>query len=241
MDVKYVLSSVLQEAQKIGASGSLQAGVRLSGAVNGERGEGYWLLYEDNLVLLYRKLGQRDYEGCCGEPADWSFENYREEKYALLLTAGCKEANFEYEFTPSERESAEIILNAITAAHAEPQAVYSQDMLIMAGLFVHLGNGHEDFARNLMGKALWRAGQKYADKCSLVDLVKLGNEHFSTEQKQSVMVNLICQRMSDDVWSSEESAALQELSGVWQLPEEFFGNAVDILLMQKSIGELFKN
>ena len=89
MDVKYILSSVAKEAEKIGASGKLLDGVRLSGAVNGERGEGYWLLYEDNLVLLYRRLGERDYEGCSGELSEWSFADYREEKYALKLQCSC--------------------------------------------------------------------------------------------------------------------------------------------------------
>ena len=65
MDVKYVLGSVLNAAAGLGGTGELRAVVRLSGAVNGERGEGYWLLYEDVLVLLYRRLGECSYEGCC--------------------------------------------------------------------------------------------------------------------------------------------------------------------------------
>ena len=241
MDVKYVLSSVLQEARQLGSSGALQAGVRFNGAVNGERGEGYWLLFEDNLVLLYRRLGQRDYEGCCGELTDWSFEDYCEEKYALQLTAKFQEQSFRCEFTPAERDSAESILNAITANHAEPQAVYSESMLVMAGVFVQLSGGHEDFARDLMGKALWRAGLKYAAKHTLPDLLELSNKLFSVEQKESIMINLISQRMSDNIWSGDERSALQELNSVWQLPEEFFLNVEKILLQQKKLGELFNN
>ena len=117
MDVKYVLSSILREAARFGGTGELCAGVRLSGAVNGERGEGYLLLYSDVLVLLYRRLGERDYEGVTGTLPDWSFEVCSEEKYLIRITLQCGKESFACEFTPSERDSAEAIFNAITAAH----------------------------------------------------------------------------------------------------------------------------
>lgn len=242
MDIKYILSSVAKEAEKLGASGRLLAGVRLSGAVNGERGEGYWLLYEDNLALLYRRLGQRDYEGCCCELAEWSFSDYREEKYALMLQCSCAGGDFLFEFTPAERSSAEVVLNAVTQAHAEPLAVYPEQQLVMAGLFSFLSSdGHEEFAIQLLGKKLWRAGKKYAAGHTLPDLLEKGHSFFTAEQKKSVVANLIEQRMSDGVWSSEEAAALQELAAVWDLPHDFFENCAGILLLRRSIGDLFKN
>ena len=94
MDIKYVLKSILREAANLGASGELQAGIRLAGAVNGERGEGYILLYSEGLVLLYRRLGLRDYEGCFADLTEWHFDNYREEKYSLLLDANCRDKSF---------------------------------------------------------------------------------------------------------------------------------------------------
>ena len=240
MDVKYILSSVAKEAEKIGASGKLLDGVRLSGAVNGERGEGYWLLYEDNLVLLYRRLGARDYEGCSGELSEWSFADYREEKYALKLQCSCGGSDYFFEFTPAERSSAEIVLNAITQAHAAPQAVYPEKLLVMAGLLNILSaDGHEEFAVGLLGKPLWRAGRKYAADRTLPDLVKLANELFSLEQKESVLANLIELRMSDDVWSSEEASALRELGEVWNLAPEYIESSIQILLRRRSIGALF--
>jgi hypothetical protein len=63
MDVKYILSSILREASDMGAAGEIIAGVRLSGAVNGERGEGYILLYDDAVTLLYRRLGRGHAQG----------------------------------------------------------------------------------------------------------------------------------------------------------------------------------
>lgn len=241
MDVKYILSSVANEAVKLGASGKLLDGVRLSGAVNGERGEGYWLLYEDNLVLLYRRLGERDYEGCCGELTEWSFAEYREEKYVLQLQASFNKVGYSFEFTPAERSSAEVILNAVTQAHADPKALYPENLLVMAGLVMALSNdGHEAFALDLLGKELCRVGRKYAANHTLVELVEQGNKLFTLEQKKSVLANLIEQRMSDGVWSGSEIAALKELSGVWTLPEDFFENCAGILLLRRSIGDLFK-
>ena len=240
MDVRYILSSVAKEADNIGASGKLRAGVRLSGAVNNERGEGYWLLYEDNLVLIYRRLGERDYEGCCGELHEWSFSDYREEKYALKLQCSCNGNTYTFEFTPAEREAAEVILNAITQAHAAPQAVYPEALLVMAGLLNLLsGDGHEEFAVELLGKTLWRAGKRYAADRTLPELVNTGNSLFSIEQKESVLANLIELRMSDNVWSSEEAGALKELNDVWGLPPEYFENCTGVLLRRRSIGELF--
>ncbi len=241
MDVKYILSSVTKEAVKLGASGKLVAGVRLSGAVNGERGEGYWLLYEDNLVLLYRRLGQCDYEGCCGELDDWSFADYREEKYALMLQSSYAGTEYLFEFTPAERESAEIILNSITQAHADPKTVYSEAMLVMAGLLSFLSaDGHEDYAVNVLGKELWRSGKRYAAKHTLPDLVEQGNKLFNADQKECVLANLIEQRMSDDLWKSEEAAALRELAEVWALPKDYFDTCAGILLKRRNLGVLFQ-
>ena len=241
MDVKYVLSSILCEAEKLGGEGVLKAGVRLTGAVNGERGEGYFLLYNDVLVVLYRLLGQRDYEGIGKDIAEWNFENYREEKYALRITLKNAESEFECEFTPSERESAEVIFNAITAAHAEPQAVYPEKTLIMAALIYLLSsNDHEKFAQELLGKGLWRAARKYASGKDLSKLALQSGELFAPEQKQSLMLNLIELRMSDDLWQTEESAALRELSQIWGISGEFFSNAVNLLLLRRRLGELFQ-
>ena len=241
MDVKYVLSSILCEAEKLGGEGTLKAGVRLTGAVNGERGEGYFLLYNDVLVVLYRRLGQRDYEGVSKDIAEWSFENYREEKYALRITLKNAESEFECEFTPSERESAEVIFNAITAAHAEPQAVYPEKILIMAALVYLLSNNdHEKFAQELLGKGLWRAARKYASGQELSQLALRSAESFTPEQKQSLLLNLIELRMSDDLWQPAESAALRELSQVWGISDEFYTNAVNLLLLRRRLGELFQ-
>lgn len=239
MDVGYILSSVAKEAEKLGASGKLLDGVRLTGAVNGERGEGYWLLYEDNLVLLYRRLGERDYEGCSGALYEWTFADYREEKYALKLQCSCRGSDYFFEFTPAERESAEVILNAVTQAHAEPQTVYPEELLVMAGLLSLLSGGHEEFAVNLLGKPLWRAGKRYASDRTLPELVSAGGRLFSIEQKESVLVNLIELRMSDDVWSSEEAGALKELSDIWELAPEYFETCCKVLLCRRSLGELF--
>ncbi|MBO5924126.1 MAG: hypothetical protein J6Q81_06390 [Lentisphaeria bacterium] len=242
MDVKYILSSVANEAVKLGASGKLLDGVRLSGAVNGDRGEGYWLLYEDNLVLLYRRLGERDYEGVCGDPGEWSFADYREEKYALMLQANYNSTAYFLEFTPAERNSAEVILELITQAHADPQTLYPETLLVMAGLFAVLGtNGHEEFALELLGKELYRAGRRYSAEHTLVEMVSLGNKLFTTEQKESVLINLIEQRMSDSEWQSEEAAALRELADVWALPVGYFENCAGILLKRRELGLLFQN
>ena len=242
MNIKYILSSIVNEAAALGATGELQAGVRLTGAVNKERGEGYLLLYEDGLVLLYRRLGQRDYEGCWAAPEEWNFENYREEKYALLIDMRCREAVYSCEFTPAERDAAEVIFNAIVSAHSQVQTLYSESTLVMTALLYMLsGDGHEEYAESLLGKPLFRAGRRYAADRELQDLVARGAELFSREQKECVLINLIEQRMSDDLWSSTESSALRELAGVWDLGDDFFEQSCRVLLMRRRIGGLFKN
>lgn len=241
MDVKYVLSSILREAEKFGGTGELRAGVRLSGAVNGERGEGYLMLYSDVLVLLYRRLGERDYEGLTRDLAEWSFETSSEEKYLIRITLQCGSESYACEFTPSERDSAEVIFNAITAAHAEPQAVYAERILIMAALIYLLSSSeHEKFAQELLGKGLWRAARKYAADKDLNNLAVQAGQQFTIEQKQSLMLNLIELRMSDDLWQSAEAAALKELAQVWELSEGFYENAVNMLLLRRQLGSLFQ-
>ena len=241
MDVKYVLGSVLNAAAGLGGTGELRAVVRLSGAVNGERGEGYWLLYEDVLVLLYRRLGECSYEGCCAELSEYAFEDYREEKYALMVNISCRNVKYACEFTPSERESAETVLNAISSASVLPQEIYDGNVLIMAGLFYSLSAGHCDFAVELLGKELYRAGKRFAAENTLPDLVAKAGQSWSIEQKQSVVLNLLELRMSDNVFESEESEALRELAEVWNLGNEFYVQSKDLLLKKKRIGELFKN
>ena len=59
-------------------------------------------------------------------------------------------------------------------------------------------------------------------------------------QKQSLMLNLIELRMSDDLWQPSESAALRELSQVWGISDEFYTNAVNLLLLRRRLGELFQ-
>lgn len=241
MDVKYVLSSILREAARFGGDDELRAGVRLSGAVNGERGEGYLLLYSDVLVLLYRRLGERDYEGVTGTLPEWSFESNSEEKYLMRITMQCGEESFACEFTPSERGSAEEIFNAITAAHAEPQAVYPERILVMAALVYLLSSGeHEKFAQELLGKGLWRAACQYAADKELNALAIQGAELFNPQQKQSLLLNLIELRMSDDLWQTAEAAALKELAQIWELPAEFYENAVNMLLLRRQLGSLFQ-
>ncbi len=241
MDTKYILSSILREAKKFGGAGPVQAAVRLSGAVNGDRGEGYWLLYENMLTLLYRKLGERDYEGCGAAPEYWNFGDYREEKYALAIAMSCDEQTFECVFTPSERESAEAVLNAIQTAQATPQTVYSESALLMAGLLWQLsGDGHEDFARRLLGVRLLRAGRKYAESTTLPKMVEQADACFDVRQKKSLLANLIEQRMSDGEWSGEEQHALAELAGVWKLEAGVFDVFQDVLLLKNQCPLLFQ-
>lgn len=240
MDVKYVLGSVLDAAAGLGGKGELHAAVRLSGAVNGERGEGYWLLYEDVLVLLYRRLGERSYEGCCAELDEYAFADYREEKYALLINISCRNVKYACEFTPSERTAAETVINAINNASAAPQSLYDSNVLIMAGLFYSLSSGHSGYAAELLGKELYRAGKKFASENTLPDLVAKANDAWTDEQKQSVLLNLLELRMSDGIFEYEESEALRELSEVWNLKNDFYVQSKDLLLKKKRIGELFK-
>lgn len=242
MDVKYLLSSVANEAAKLGASGKLLAGVRLTGAVNGERGEGYWLRYEDDLVLLYRILGSAVYSGICGELEEWNFADYREEKYALMLTLSIRGQSYSCEFTPAERESAESILNAITSAHAEPRSIYPEKTLIMAGLLCSLADqAHEKYAVELLGKELFKYGRKYAAKHTLPDLLEAANSQFTAEEKKSVLINLMEQRMSDDLWSSQEAAALRELADVWSIDQQYMENCAQVLLLRSKLWTLFNN
>lgn len=241
MDVKYILSSIVREASDMGAVGQIIAGVRLSGAVNGERGEGYLLLYDDSLTLLYRCLGQRDYQGCTAPLAEWSITDYQEKKYAYTMDVTCRETSYQCEFTPSEQESAESIISAVTAAHTDPSSIYSEKVLLMASLLTMLSEPvHREFTQSLLGKDLFKAAVKFAASHRLPDIVERSGKLFDENQKRSVLLNLIEMRLSDDLWTSKESAALRELAGVWQLGDDFFEQAAGILLLRRQLGSLFE-
>ena len=72
-------------------------------------------------------------------------------------------------------------------------------------------------------------------------MVARAAELFTLEQKQTVLINLIEERMSDGLWSSSEAAAVRELADVWNLGSEYFEQSCGVLLMRHRIGELFKN
>ena len=242
MDVKYILSSILREASDLGAAGELVAGVRLSGAVNGERGEGYILLYTENLTLLYRRLGQRDYQGCSAALTEWSFDNFQEEKYALAMDIVCQGTSYRCDFTPSERESAESIINAVTAVHADPRNTYSEKTLLMAALLTALTDASQkEFTQNLLGRQLIQAADKFAAGHCLTDIVEKSGKLFDENQKRSVLLNLIEIRMSNDRWNSETASALQELAELWQMEDDFFRQAVEMMMLRRKLGNLFQN
>lgn len=240
MDVKYILSSILREASDMGAAGEIIAGVRLSGAVNGERGEGYILLYDDAVTLLYRRLGQRDYQGCTAPLSEWTFGNLQEKKYAYTMDVTCRGTSYQCEFTPSELESTENIIDAVTAAHADPSNTYSEKVLLMASLLTMLSEPvHREFTQSLLGKDLFKAAVKFAASHRLPDIVERSAALFDENQKRSVLLNLIEMRLSDDLWTGKESEALRELAEVWQLGDDFFEQAAGMLLLRRQLGSLF--
>lgn len=239
MDIKYVLKSILREAATLGASGELQCGIRLSGAVNGKRGEGYLLLYSEGLVLLYRRLGMRDYEGCFADLYEWHFDNYREEKYSLVMDAHCRDQAFVCEFTPSERESAELILNALAAAHAEPLTVYDENTLLMASVLTSFTPEDQTAATlALLGKQLYQASYKYAAKHQLTELIDRTGELFSNEQKKSVLLNLIELQLASDLHQTQFDELLK-LSGAWDLGDDFLTANVRSMRLRRQLTELF--
>lgn len=240
MDTKFILASVLHEAEKYGVSGDVFAGVRLSGSVNGERGEGYWLLYEESLVLLYRRLGNRDYEGYAAPLEEWTFGEYREEEYNFTVDLSCDGKTYSCVFPPAEQEAAEVILNAIANINAALSASYPESALVMAGLlWILSGDGHADHALRVLGKQLYRVGEKFAEDKELTQIAELANTALNMDQKKSLIANLIEMRMCDGEWSSEEQSALAELAEIWEMPTEDYNNIRDILLLKNQCPLIF--
>ncbi len=235
METKFILGSVRREAEKLGAQGDATHAVRLSGSVNGDRGEGYWLLYPESLILLYRKLGDRDYGGVCAAPEEWHFGNYREAQYELAIELSCDDAVYDCVFTPSERGEAEAVLNTIQTAAAKGVPRYAETLLLAAALIWQLsGDGHAEYARRILGSRYLAAGRRYAESATLSDLVSRAARMFSPEQKQSLMLNLIEQRMSDGEWTGAEQQALGELAAeLGQAAEEFAGAWRTLLLKNR--------
>ncbi|MBE6379500.1 MAG: hypothetical protein E7047_01055 [Lentisphaerae bacterium] len=239
MDIKYTLQSILREAASLGANGQLLAGIRLAGAVNGERGEGYLMLYSEGLVLLYRRLGLRDYEGIFASLDEWSFDKFREEKYLLTLEVRCRSNTFRCEFTPSERDSAEQILNAIAAAHAEPLAVYSESTLLMAGLLIGMSGPANGDLSGLLDKKLYLAACKYATKHQLAEMIVRAGEIFSEDQKKSLLLNLIEFNLYETELPEKSCTLLRELAKDWLLDENFFETSTYLLSMRSKLNTLF--
>lgn len=240
METKFILGSVRREAENLGARGELTRAVRLSGAVNGDRGEGYFLLYPDFLVLLYRKLGERDYAGVLDDRGVWEFEDYQEAQYQLSVVLRHGDEVYRCVFAPSEREDAEAVMLAVREARDDREPDCSEAMLIFAALVRSLsGDGHMEYAARLLGGRLLAAGRRYAERFSLPQLAAQAAERLTPKQKQSLMLNLIELRMSDGEWTTAEQQGLGELAAALGWTEEQFREAGEFLLTKNSFPVLF--
>ena len=47
--------------------------------------------------------------------------------------------------------------------------------------------------------------------------------------------------MSDDLWSSQEAAALRELADVWSIDQQYMENCAQVLLLRSKLWTLFNN
>ncbi len=242
MDTKFILSNLLAAAGKFGAAGQVEAAVRFNGSVNGNAGEGYWLLFENALLLLYRVLGEYEYHGCCGKVSKWSYSDYCQEACCLRAKLSCGTEDFAVEFSLSEQHDAEFIMQKVAAANTDPLQLYPEKILNVAALFYLLSDeSHREFALKLLGDELFSTAGRFAEQTDIQSVTGRCNELLSQAEKESVLTNLIDLRMSDYLWESNENAALQELAAVWDISTEFYTQCSQILLLRKKIGSLFEN
>lgn len=240
METKFILSSVRREAEKLGAHGEIRAAVRLSGSVNGDRGEGYLLLYEEAFVLLCRKLGERDYAGVIDAPGAWRTGALQEAQYQVSLEILYGDRVYRCVFPPSERVDAETILAALRDAEAAGETGYSVPMRIFAALLVSLSDAdHSECLRRILNAGQTAAGRRYAAQHSLPELVEQAAGRFTEDQKKALLWNLIELRMSDGVWSSTEQKGLGELAQALGWSEAEFRETAHNLLIKNNCLALF--
>ena len=241
METRFILSSVRREAEKLGASGDILSAVRLSGSVNGDRGEGYLLLYQDAFVLLCRKLGERDYTGIVDVPGAWRPGAVREAQYQISLEIIYDEQTYNCVFPPSERADAEKILTVLREAAASGETGYSVPMQIFAALLVSLSNAdHSEGLRRILDAGAIAAGRRYAAQTTLPELVERAAGSFTDDQKKALIFNLIELRMSDGLWSSDEQKGLGELAQALGWSDAEFREAAHNLLIKNNYPALFE-
>ena len=242
MDTKFILSNLIAAAGKFGTSGQVEVAVRFNGSVNGKAGEAYWLQFENSLLLLYRVLGEYGYQGCCGNFSNWSYSEYSQESCCLRVKLSCGNEEFAVEFSFTEQQDAEKIMQKVAAANTDPLQLYSEKTLNVAALFYLLSDEtHRNFALNLLGEDLFFTAGRFAEKSDIQNVTSCCNELLSQAEKESVIANLIDLRMSDYLWAGNENAALKELAAVWNIGDDFYAQCCQILLLRKKIGNLFEN
>ena len=241
METRFILSSIRREAERLGARGEILSAVRLSGSVNGDRGEGYLLLYADTFVLLCRKLGERDYTGIIDTPGAWRAGAVREAQYQIELELLYGDAAYHCVFSPSERADAEAILNALREAADAGTGRCSEPMLIFAALLVSLSNAdHSEGLRRILDAGTIAAGRRFAAQTTLPELVEQAAEHFTADQKKALLWNLIELRMSDGLWTSTEQKGLNELAQALGWSDAEFRETAHNLLIKNNYQAFFE-
>ena len=240
METRFILSSIRREAEKLGAHGDILSAVRLSGAVNGDRGEGYLLLYQDAFVLLCRKLGERDYTGIIDAPGAWRTGSLQEAQYQIEMELLYGDTVYHCAFSPSERADADTIMEAFREAAETGTGRCSEPLLIFAALLVSLSNAdHSEGLRRILDAGTIAAGRRYAAQNALPDLVEQAATRFGADQKKALIFNLIEFRMSDGLWSSDEQKGLCELAQALGWSEAEFREAAHNLLIKNNYLALF--
>jgi len=241
METRFILSSIRREAEKLGAQGEIRSAVRLSGSVNGDRGEGYLLLYQDAFVLLCRKLGERDYAGVIDMPGAWRAGALNKAQYQIELELFYGDAIYHCVFPPSELADAEAILTVLREAAASGAERCSEAMQLFAAMLVTLSDAdHSECLRRILDPGRIAAGRRCAARHSLSELVRQIAESFSAEQKQSLIWNLIELRMSDGLWTSTEQKGLNELAQALGWSDAEFREAAHNLLIKNNYPALFE-
>ena len=223
METRFILSSIRREAERLGARGEILSAVRLSGSVNGDRGEGYLLLYADTFVLLCRKLGERDYTGIIDTPGAWRAGAVQEAQYQIELELLYGDAAYHCVFSPSERADAEAILNALREAADAGTGRCSEPMLIFAALLVSLSNAdHSEGLRRILDAGTIAAGRRFAAQTTLPELVEQAAKRFECfirrirahYRKQFSLVRAIQRVEAKDVAGCGDAFGNRDVHGV---------------------------
>lgn len=253
MDTKFVVLSLLRQAEAVGASGEVTYAIRLDKTFDGRSGEGYILCFGDTVCLADRPLGQGTYRCQAAPLAEVrvkKLERGNSNSFADLDFAGSAVG---CHWSWAENKDAERLLalfagNAATAespAQAPAAAPDRTAELFVAGLMYaaessgQLSPEQEQLIRELAPGDMLTRGLDYYHGHDLITYVGAVRAAFNREQLLSLLANQLEVVMVDGDFRSAERRGMEELGRKLGFPAAEYEKILEVILCKNRSPLLF--